>query len=59
MAKYTEARLRAEIELRELGLMLQRRDEIVKAAYIRGTSKNAIYEITGLARTTIDRILDA
>jgi hypothetical protein len=35
------------------------RDELVHAAYQAGVSKNRIHAITGIARTTIDRILDA
>jgi hypothetical protein len=33
------------------------RDDIIRAAYRAGMAKNRISEITGLARTTIDRIL--
>jgi hypothetical protein len=35
------------------------RDELVQAAYRAGVSKNRIFTITGIARTTIDRILEA
>lgn len=35
------------------------RDELVRAAHDAGVSKNRIFTITGIARTTIDRILDA
>jgi hypothetical protein len=35
------------------------RDEIVHAAYRAGVSKNRIHVLTGIARTTIDRILEA
>ncbi len=35
------------------------RDELVQAAYQAGVSKNRIHAITGIARTTIDRILEA
>jgi hypothetical protein len=35
------------------------RDELVHAAYQAGVSKNRIHVITGIARTTIDRILEA
>jgi len=34
------------------------RDELVRAAYEAGVSKNRIHTITGIARTTIDRILE-
>jgi hypothetical protein len=33
------------------------RDELVKAAWWRGISKHRIYCLSGIARTTIDRIL--
>jgi hypothetical protein len=35
------------------------RDELVQVAYHAGVSKNRIHGITGIARTTIDRILEA
>jgi hypothetical protein len=35
------------------------RDDLVRAAYEAGVSKNRIHALTGLARTTIDRILEA
>jgi hypothetical protein len=35
------------------------RDELVRAAHAAGVSKNRIHLITGIARTTIDRILEA
>ena len=35
------------------------RDELVHAAYQAGVSKNRIYVLTGIARTSIDRILEA
>lgn len=34
------------------------RDELVQAAYRAGVSKNRIHVLTGIARTTIDRILE-
>jgi hypothetical protein len=34
------------------------RDELVRAAHEAGVSKNRIHTITGIARTTIDRILE-
>jgi hypothetical protein len=34
------------------------RDELVQAAHRAGVSKNRIFSITGIARTTIDRILE-
>src|SRR5579863_2777602 len=35
------------------------RDELVHAAHQAGVSKNRIHVLTGIARTTIDRILEA
>lgn len=35
------------------------RDELVRAAHAAGVSKNRIHVLTGIARTTIDRILEA
>src|SRR6516165_2019994 len=35
------------------------RDELVQAAYRAGVSKQRVFALTGLARTTIDRILEA
>jgi hypothetical protein len=34
------------------------RDDIIRAAYYAGIAKNRIHSITGIARTTIDRILE-
>lgn len=36
---------------------VEKRDELVKQAYRNGISKNRIYTLTGIARTTIARIL--
>jgi hypothetical protein len=35
------------------------RDELIQTAHQAGVSKNRIFTITGIARTTIDRILEA
>ena len=35
------------------------RDDLVRAAHQAGVAKNRIYVLTGIARTTIDRILEA
>jgi hypothetical protein len=35
----------------------RRRDELVRAAHEAGLSKKCIHTITGIARSTIDRIL--
>jgi hypothetical protein len=34
-----------------------RRDEVVRAAVEAGVSKTEVYRLTGIARTTIDRIV--
>jgi len=36
-----------------------RRDEVVRAALDAGLSKSEVHRLTGIARTTIDRILGA
>lgn len=36
-----------------------RRDEVVRVAVASGLSKSEIHRITGIARTTIDRIIEA
>jgi DNA-binding IclR family transcriptional regulator len=43
--------------LRQLALFLLLRDEIVREAHQAGLSKSQIFEETGLARTTVDRII--
>jgi hypothetical protein len=47
----------AEAALQAWGTV--QRDELVQAAYQAGVSKNRIHVLTGIARTTIDRILEA
>ena len=44
--------------VRQLALFLLLRDEIVRNAHKAGMSKYQLFEETGIARTTIDRILD-
>jgi hypothetical protein len=34
------------------------RDELIRAALAAGLSKHRIHQLSGIARTTIDRILD-
>lgn len=36
-----------------------RRDQVVRDAVAAGLSKSEVYRLTGIARTTIDRIIDA
>jgi len=43
--------------LRQLALFLLLRDEIVREAHKAGISKSQIFEETGLARSTVDRII--
>jgi len=49
----------AESDLREWAANRDRRDEIVRAASAAGVSKNRIHVLTGIARTTVDRILES
>jgi hypothetical protein len=48
----------AEAEQALLAWASVERDELVRAAHEAGVSKNRIHTITGIARTTIDRILE-
>jgi hypothetical protein len=45
-------------EVAEALMILKHKDEIVRAAYQSGFSKMELHKLTGLARTTIDRIVD-
>lgn len=36
-----------------------RRDQVVRDAVAAGVSKSEVHRLTGIARTTIDRIVDA
>lgn len=47
----------AEAELIAWAVTRDRRDELVRRARAAGVSKNRIHVLTGIARTTIDRIL--
>lgn len=49
----------AEAELIAWAAARDRRDELVRTAHAVGVSKNRIHTLTGIARTTIDRILGA
>ena len=42
----------------EQDAVTSRRDEVIRAAVAAGLSKSEIHRITGIARTTIDRIID-
>jgi hypothetical protein len=48
----------AERELAAWAAVNARRDEVVRTAHRAGVAKNRIHAITGIARTTIDRILE-
>jgi len=37
--------------------VIERRDDVIRAAYAAGYSKSELHRLTGLARTTINRIL--
>jgi hypothetical protein len=41
----------------ERGAVAARRDEVVRAAVDAGLSKSEVHRLTGIARTTIDRIV--
>ena len=44
---------------REYAAVLQSRDDRVRTAYVSGFTKSEISRLTGTARTTIDRIIEA
>jgi hypothetical protein len=46
-----------ESELQALGNWLDKRDAIIIRAYAIGINKNRIHRLTGISRSTIDRIL--
>ena len=43
----------------EQDLVAGRRDDVVRAAVTAGLSKSEVHRLTGIARTTIDRIVSA
>ena len=47
----------AERELTQYRRTVEGRDDMVRRARATGVSKNRIHVLTGIARTTIDRIL--
>ena len=51
-------RLHAEMALMSWALIHRHRDELVIAAVAAGISKNRVHVLTGIARTTIDRIIE-
>jgi hypothetical protein len=52
-------RQEAEVMLTEWASMSRSRDERVRLAVTAGVSKNRVHTLTGIGRTTIDRILAA
>lgn len=56
---YTTAMTTEQAEAALQAWATVQRDELVQAAYQAGVSKNRIHAITGIARTTIDRILES
>jgi hypothetical protein len=55
--KYSPQQELAEMELAEWAYLSSRRDEVITRAWMQGVSKYRINLVTGIARTTIDRIL--
>ena len=47
----------AEELLIEYASVMRSRDDRVRAAFVAGVSKSEIFRLTGIARTTIDRIV--
>jgi hypothetical protein len=43
----------------EYAAALASRDDRVRTAYVSGVSKSEIFRLTGIARTTIDRIIES
>lgn len=52
-------RLYAELRLAKWAACVAERDELVRGAFAAGIPKHRIHTLTGIARTTIDRILAA
>jgi hypothetical protein len=50
-------RQEAELSLIEWAAISRSRDERVRAAVDAGITKNAVHQLTGIGRATIDRIL--
>ena len=50
-------RQETELALLEWASVTRSRDERVRAAVAAGVSKNAVHQLTGIGRMTIDRIL--
>jgi len=51
-------RQQAEAELQQYAQLVKGRDDMIRRARNAGISKNRIHVLTGIARTTIDRILE-
>jgi len=50
-------RQQAEAELKQYALLVNDRDNMIRRARAAGITKHRIHALTGIARTTIDRIL--
>ena len=59
MMQYAGSMTREEAEAALQAWATVQRDDLVRAAYAAGVSKNRIHALTGIARTTVDRILEA
>ena len=53
----SDEQVASEKELTDFRATLEGRDDMVRRARATGISKNRIHVLTGIARTTIDRIL--
>jgi hypothetical protein len=59
MMQYAGFMTREEAEAALQAWATVQRDDLVRAAHAAGVSKNRIHALTGIARTTVDRILEA
>lgn len=55
---YNDDQLRSMEQLLILAITLRRKDMLIRQAYRLGIPKCEIHRITGVARTTIDRIIE-
>lgn len=56
---YEQARLQAEAKLIAWAEAYRERDEVIRDAVAAGVSRRQVTKLTGIARTTIDRILSS
>src|SRR5438046_2870561 len=59
LIRYDRRMTREEAEAALQAWATVQRDDLVRAAHQAGVAKNRIHVLTGIARTTIDRILEA